>query len=391
MPAVLFYVQHLLGIGHLMRARVIAEALADAGCDVHLVTGGRPFGGREARGVRTVQLPAIHVSDPGMKPLRDANGQPIDDAYRERRRSLLLAEFDAIAPDAVLFETFPFGRRALHFELLPLLDRIEATRPRPLVVASVRDILQRRTNQDREREMLALARRAFDAILVHGDRRFMRLDETFPLAPELAIPVHYTGFVAASSAGAASSRSGERNEVIVSAGGGAVGFGLLRAAIRARRDSCMSGIPWRLLAGTNATDAELEHLTRGAGPGVIVERARADFAALLAQASISVSQAGYNTVLDVVRSGARPVLVPYAEHGETEQRTRAERLRELNLALVVDAAEISGPVLSDAIDAAAAKKDWARWDFDCDGAAHSAALVVEMVERHRVRRVGASA
>src|SRR4029079_11394178 len=37
---VLVYVQHLLGIGHLMRARLIAEALADRGFDVHLVSGG---------------------------------------------------------------------------------------------------------------------------------------------------------------------------------------------------------------------------------------------------------------------------------------------------------------------------------------------------------------
>lgn len=390
MPVVLFYVQHLLGIGHLMRARVIAEALAAAGCDVHLVTGGRPVGGRPPRGVRTVQLPPIHVTDAGMKPLRDADGHPIDDAYRERRRSLLLAEFDSVKPAAAIFETFPFGRRALHFELLPLLERIEAARPRPLVVTSVRDILQRRQNPDREREMLGLARRAFDAVLVHGDRRFMRLDETFPLVPELDVPVHYTGFVAASGGHGSSLHRGAKSEVIVSTGGGAVGFALLRAAIDARQRSRFSGVPWRLLVGTNASNDELELLSRDTGPGVIVERARADFPALLARASISVSQAGYNTVLDVVRSGARAVLVPFAEHGETEQRMRADRLRELNLAVVVDGPEISGTALASAIDAAASKEDWADWNFDCDGAARSAALIIEM-QRNRVPRVGASA
>jgi hypothetical protein len=114
---------------------------------------------------------------------------------------------------------------------------------------------------------------------------------------------------------------------------------------------------------------------------VIVEPARSDFPALLAQASISVSQAGYNTVLDVVRSGARPVLVPYAEHGETEQRMRASRLRELDLAVVVDGPEISAASLAGAIDAAGSKNDWKRWNFDCDGAARSAAIIVEMLER----------
>ena len=44
MQRVLVYVQHLLGIGHLMRARLIAEALAARGFDTHLVTGGMPIG-----------------------------------------------------------------------------------------------------------------------------------------------------------------------------------------------------------------------------------------------------------------------------------------------------------------------------------------------------------
>ena len=380
MPAVLFYVQHLLGIGHLTRARAICEALAAAGCDVDLVTGGRPFGGRLARDVRIIQLPPIHVADAAMKPFLDADGKPIDDAYREQRRNRLLAAFDSIKPAAVVFEMFPFGRRALDFELLPLLERIAAARPRPLVVASVRDILQRRRNPDREREALELACGAFDAVLVHGDPRFMRLDATFPLTSELDIPVRYTGFVAppVSAKPTATSR---RTEIVVSSGGGAVGFRLMRAALDARPRSCASSVRWRLLVGTNAPDAELELLARDAGGGAIVERARPDFPALLASAWISVSQAGYNTVLDVVRSGARPVLVPFAERGETEQQTRANRLRELDLAVVVDEPEVSGAGLAAAIDAAAEKENWGTWNFDCDGAARSAAIIVETLER----------
>jgi predicted glycosyltransferase len=380
MPAVLFYVQHLLGIGHLTRARAICEALAVAGCDVHLVAGGRPFAAGLPCGVRMIQLPPIHVADAAMKPLLDGEGKPIDDAYREQRRNQLLAAFESITPAAVVFETFPFGRRALHFELLPLLERIATARPRPLVVASVRDILQRRRNPERERETLELARRAFDAVLVHGDPRFIRLDETFPLASELGIPVCYTGFVAASEA-AKPAADGERSEIVVSGGGGAVGFELMRGALAARSLSHTGSARWRLLVGTNASDAELEILSRDAVKGVIVERARTDFPALLARASVSVSQAGYNTVLDAVRSGARPVLVPFAEHGETEQRTRANRLRELDLAIVIDGLETLGADLASAIDAAAAKKDWGEWNFDCDGAARSAAIIMDMLER----------
>src|SRR5262245_61079150 len=145
MPVVLMHVQHLLGIGHLMRSRAIAEALAEAEHEVHLVSGGRPVAVREPRGVRTVQLPPIHAADARLAPLLGADGNPIDDTYKRVRVERLLDAYETIRPDAVVFETFPFGRGALRFELLPLLERIEAARPRPLVASSVRDILQQRT------------------------------------------------------------------------------------------------------------------------------------------------------------------------------------------------------------------------------------------------------
>ncbi|MGI9464855.1 MAG: glycosyl transferase, partial [Aestuariivirgaceae bacterium] len=43
--SVLFYVQHLLGVGHLARASLVCEALAARGARVTMVTGGRPVAG----------------------------------------------------------------------------------------------------------------------------------------------------------------------------------------------------------------------------------------------------------------------------------------------------------------------------------------------------------
>ena len=374
----MFYVQHLLGIGHLMRARSIAEALADAGFSVHLVSGGMPVAGRVPRGVHMLQLPPIYAADASLKPLRDALGRPIDDAYRQQRRDLLLAAFDSVAPAVVLFETFPFGRRALRFELVPLLERIEAARARPLVVASVRDILQARQKAEREREMLEAANRWFDAVLVHGDIRFARFDATFPLAAELKPPVHYTGFVRPRDDTPSAPEVDERREVVISAGGGAVGMDLLTAALAAKKQSRFGHLLWRVLVGTNVSDGDYRYLQGEAGSDAVVERARVDFAALLRGAFISVSQAGYNTVLDVLTSGARPVFVPFTSNGETEQRARANRVRELNLGVVVEDVDLSPATLAAAVDAAGSRERWGHWDFACDGAAHSAALIAAM-------------
>jgi len=375
----MIYVQHLLGIGHLMRARLIAEALADAGCDVHLVTGGMPIGGRMPRGVRSVQLPPIRVSDASFMPLRDGDYVPIDDAYRAARRDLLLATFADVAPRAVIFETFPFGRRSLRFELLPLLERIDATRPRPLVIGSVRDILQIQEKPAREREMLGWAKTWFDAILVHGDPRFARFEETFPLLHELGPPVHYTGFVMAPGNRLAIGEGGERNEVVVSAGGGAVGIEHLAMALAAQPKSRFGHLTWRVLAGPNIPDDGMQRLLRAAGPAAVVERSRVDFPALLRGALISVSQGGYNTVMDVVASGARAVVVPFTGRGETEQRARGIRLREFDLAEVLDDRTSTPEVLAAAVDAAGSRERWGTWNFDSDGAARSAAIVVDLI------------
>ena len=59
-----------------------------------------------------------------------------------------------------------------------------------------------------------------------------------------------------------------------------------------------------------------------------LDRHRADFDALFANSLLSVSQAGYNTVVEGLRLGKPMVLVPFETATETEQRIRAERLAE---------------------------------------------------------------
>ncbi|MBW8662469.1 hypothetical protein K1Y00_28870, partial [Klebsiella pneumoniae subsp. pneumoniae] len=109
----------------------------------------------------------------------------------------LLATFHAVRPDIVIIEAFPFGRRHMRFELLPLLDAILATSPRPKLLTSVRDILQERSKPGRDEETVTLIKAHFDHVLVHGDPDFVTLPETFPLAAEIAGKIIYTGLVAA--------------------------------------------------------------------------------------------------------------------------------------------------------------------------------------------------
>ena len=74
-------------------------------------------------------------------------------------------------------------------------------------------------------------------------------------------------------------------------------------------------------------------------------------------------------MMDVVVSGARPVVVPFTGNGETEQRARGVRLDEFDLAVVVDDRTNTPDVLAAAVDAAGTRERWGRWNFDSDGAA----------------------
>ncbi len=376
-PRILFYVQHLLGIGHLARASRIAAALAERGAAVTMVTGGLPVAGFPPEGVARVALPPVVASDGGFLGLADADGHPVDAAFLDRRRDLLIDTFNRLTPDVVVTEAFPFGRRQMRFELLPLLAAVAAAVPRPKLCCSVRDILQEKTKPGRDAETVALVRDHFDRVLVHGDPAFARLEDTFPLATRILDRVVYTGLVAPPPTAPATSGF----DIVVSAGGGAVGADLARAALGAAaelptdlRMLVVTGpnMPADLRAGIEATAATLP-------PGrVRVETFRKDFAALLAASRLSVSQAGYNTVCDVLRAGCRAVLIPYAIGGETEQTVRATRLAAIGRAGVITEAALDGPVLAAAIRMALAAPAPATAGLALDGAGRTADILCNL-------------
>lgn len=371
---VMFYVQHLLGVGHLARATRIARAVQAAGLDITLVTGGLPVPGFPGEGIAHRALPPLAARDAGFLGLVDETGHPASQDYLDRRRDLLLAAFRDLAPDVLVTEAFPFGRRQMRFELVPLLQAAAAARPRPRIVASVRDILQARAKPARDAETVAALRAHYDRVLVHGDPAFAALADSFPRAADIADLVEHTGLVC----GPVPVPSPERFDVVVSAGGGAVGQGICRAAVAAA-SALPAGLRWLVLTGPNLPAAEAAALQAGAPPQVRLDRFRPDFPALLAAAGASVSQAGYNTVVEGLASGARMVLVPFAVGGEDEQERRARRLAELGLAEQVDEATLDARSLRAAIDRAAARPrpDPGQWRFD--GAERSAALTMDLL------------
>jgi predicted glycosyltransferase len=380
---VLFHVQHLLGVGHLRRAELLAEAMRAAGLDVTVALGGAPVPDVPFAGIDTVALPAAHIAGEDFGTLLDADGNAVDEVWKARRAAALLSLFHALRPEIVLLELFPFGRRQFRFELFPLLEAARQATPRPLVAASVRDILVSARKPGRAEEAAEIARSSLDAILVHADPDIVAFGATFPLADRLAGLVRYTGYVAPPPPVSASTEG--VGEVVVSAGGGAVGAPLLFAALAARPATIVRDATWRFLTGPNLSDADYAGLAAAAGPKAIVERFRPDFSARLSNAALSISQAGYNTIMDIVRAQVPAVVVPYETPSETEQRLRADLLAARGLLGVVPAAALAPDTLATAIDAAFRRGKPSASKVDLDGAAHTAALVAQLLAESRNR------
>jgi hypothetical protein len=109
----------------------------------------------------------------------------------------------------------------------------------------------------------------------------------------------------------------------------------------------------------------------------VVERARPDFRALLASAALSVSQAGYNTVLDLLHGGGPALLVPFEAGHETEQRLRADTLAAHGLARVLPENELTAESLAAA--ALSAPPSAATRAIARDGSRRSVAIVEAML------------
>ncbi|HTR84684.1 MAG TPA: glycosyltransferase [Reyranella sp.] len=348
MNRVLFHVQHLLGIGHVRRAAVLARTLAASGFDVLLVSGGAPLKLDLGR-ARFHQLPPVRARDEGLRELCQLDGAPLDDAFRADRRRVLLDLLAAERPDIVITEQFPFGRTQLHFELLPLLEAARAMMPKPLIVSSVRDVVRRTARPERIAETLGLLD-DFDLVLIHADPRLADFAKSFAGWDGIARRAVYTGYVG-ESVPATRTQAGA-GEVIVSVGGGAVGAPLLKAALGARAASAAAERTWRLLLGDNLADVDRAALPKAAG--IVIERARSDFTTLLSNAALSISQAGYNTVVETLCCADRAVLVPFATERETEQNDRARMLAERGMVAMVPADELSAGSLAAAVDRALA-------------------------------------
>ena len=354
--------------------------MRERGLRVVIASGGTPAPWLVGGGVELVQLPPVRASDLAFTSLLDEHDRPIDDTFRTMRRDRLLALFQELRPRVIITEMFPFGRRAFRFELVPLLEAAARACPRPWRLCSVRDVLVRKPDPEGYAWMLAQAHAHFDRILAHTDPQLI------PFGAHLSPRRSARRPSGRDRLRDRAAHGGDRRRRRRSPGLRRRRPGrraLLEAALEARPLSCLRERPWRLIAGGNLPGDAFQTLDARLPRGMILERQRDDFPALLANSLLSVSQAGYNTVLEGLRFHKPMVLVPFETATETEQRTRAERLVDLGFAEVVWESELTPQALAGAIDRAWRTRPGRRPELRLDGAARSADLVAALAATRR--------
>jgi len=323
---VLIVVTHLLGTGHLRRAVMLARGFAAAGHQARVISGGTQVRGLATEGIGLMQLPPLKSDGTRFTALLTEDGMAAPQSYLAMRQDRLLDALAEAQPDVLITELFPFGRRVLAPEFTALLQAALAQDAPPLILCSIRDILAPPSKPGKAAATEELIARLYDGVLVHSDATATPLSISWPVSDLLAGKLHYTGFVAPSPPGPHPDQAGT-GEVLVSAGGGAVGAPLFQAAREAARRT--PELTWRILAGGTDPVPLIKALRQNAPANLIAEAARPDFRQMLSHAACSVSMAGYNTAMDLMQTGCPALLIPFDDGGEVEQSLRAKSLAHL--------------------------------------------------------------
>jgi predicted glycosyltransferase len=376
-----------MGMGHLVRSLALADGLSRCFRVVLLNGGELPSCVSFPQTIEVVNLP----------PLRLAAGQLIscDSRYslvqvQDARMDQILSLFRQLHPEVLLIELYPFGRKKFEFELLPLLEAAKTQSYfEPLIVCSLRDILVRgRSDQQKhEQSIVSTANRWFDAILVHSDPRFARLEESFQPRTCLNPSVHHTGFVVSNRQKVPRDRS-RNGSLVVSAGGGHYGFHLLSSAIEAHTLLTeIEPLTMKIVAGPFLPEAQWNDLRVAVQgrQGVTLVRSVPDLYSELSQARASISQCGYNTAMEIIQARTPALVVPFADGGEDEQLKRAQRLQALGAVRVLEQTEMTPQRLAEEMrNLIEFQPRTAHLDFD--GACRSTEILYDLLERRRVRQ-----
>ena len=310
------------GLGHVRRNTLVARALLarEPEAEIMIVTGlavGPTWAGLGS--MRVVRVPSLlKDSSGGYRATESTFSQAV-----EVRAGIFEEVVTDFAPDVVVVDRHPYGVAG---ELRPGLDR--AVRDGAALVLGLRDILDDPTTVRGELAGQGWEGAAdlYDQVLTYGERALCDHEAEYGLP----VTPRYCGWVVDQAA----PRARDRRLLVVTGGGGGDGDEVYRLGIAVTLAN--PGLRTVLVAGPYAESTLADRLSDAAAAArVRVLKNVSDCAALMARAGAVIQMAGYNSTLEALAAGVRPILVP-RRAPRREQAIRAIRLAALGVADVVD-------------------------------------------------------
>lgn len=386
MKRLMFYCQHILGMGHLVRSMEIVRGLTQE-FQVCFINGGEIINGFDIpAGVEVVNLPAIKT-DAEFRALQVVDSDLDLAAVEAIRRAQLLQVYHQFQPDVLMIELFPFGRRKFSFELIPLLDAIQADDRKTKVVCSLRDIVVTKQNREKhEQKVCTLINQYFDLLLIHGDPKFQPIEETFSRIKDLQCPVYYTGYVVQPQPVESATLPSQEPIILATIGGGRFGHELLDAVVAAA-PALETLIPHQIqvFTGPFYPEEKLQDLQwKATNCGNLrVDRYTPNLLQYMQRADLSISMSGYNTTLNVLTTGVKAMLMAFTGNDDQEQRMRSQKLAAMDLVTTIQPEDLAVDRFVAFIQSCL-QKPQQTVQFDFDGVAKTASLVRSMFEMQQV-------
>jgi predicted glycosyltransferase len=347
-PRIMLYSQDGFGLGHMRRTTSIARQLISVRPDASVLTLADSRLGQFFETMPNhdyIKLPSVVKVGPGSW---KAVGMPLpfDDVHL-MRKDLIRSALLSFRPHILLVDHMPHGAMG---ELVPALEALRASGTDTRVVLGLRDILDSPTIV-RQRWHLEGAYQAverfYDKVLVYGDRSVFDIAGQYGFSPTTVDRLRYTGYVctpqqarypARARAKCLSGTAPGTKLIAVMAGGGADAYPMMRACLEAL-PAIQAQQPAVMMLNTGPfmpTDLRRDLQNRArAIPGASVAISVSDTLSYLEAADLVVAMCGYNTTMELLRSGRPAILIPRAGPS-AEQRTRAELFAERGWVKMLD-------------------------------------------------------
>ncbi len=343
----LVYSHDGFGLGNIRRTLKICDQLSKEiqELSILLLTGSpmvQAF--RLSPKVDYVKLPCVH---------RQARNKYVSKYLRtsfreisQMRDELIFASFKGFKPDIVLVDKVPIGLKG---ELLRSIAWLKREQPASKVILGLRDILDDPEHVRKlweRKNFFETLDQYYDSVWVFGSAKVYDMVAEYGFPPSIASKLNYCGYLMQSPA--LRDKDEVRQElgigsgkfVLVTAGGGADGYDLMKTYLRSLRTlrQQANGDPARsvhsvLILGPDMPLHKKQKLLQkhNHAPGMVkIIDFSTEIVNYMNAADLVVSMGGYNTVCEILTLHKPAIVVPRVRP-VTEQWIRTRRLEEMGL------------------------------------------------------------